>query len=84
MTVVRARWARARTFGGAAVVWLGIAGCTDLIGPEDPRYEDECIVYVHADASRPQIKSAIMEQLSVEQRARCRPPHVRRVSFGDS
>lgn len=73
---------RARVVGAASVLWLGMVGCTDHIGPEDPRYEDECIVYVRADASRPQIKSAIMEQLSGEQRARCRPPHVRRVSFG--
>ncbi|MEM7415619.1 MAG: hypothetical protein AAF389_09010 [Gemmatimonadota bacterium] len=75
---------RARRWAGVAVCMaaVGLSGCSDLIGPDDPRYEDQCVVYVHADASPPQIKTAIMEQLSGEQRARCRPPHVRRVSFG--
>ena len=63
---------------GLCVGTIVLVGCSDLIGPEDPRYEDECVVYVSA----PDIKHAIMEQLSGDQRARCRPPHVRRVSFG--
>ena len=67
---------------GLCVGTIVLVGCSDLIGPEDPRYEDECVVYVSANASAPDIKHAIMEQLSGDQRARCRPPHVRRVSFG--
>lgn len=59
-----------------------LAGCTDLLGPEDPRYEAECVVYVAADATTTQIKKEIHRQLSADQRARCRPPHVRMVSFG--
>lgn len=74
--------ARRRVGLGACIAALCLGGCSDLIGPDDPRYEDECVVYVAADASPPQIKNAIMEQLSGDQRARCRPPHVRRVSFG--
>ena len=33
----------------AAVVAIG--GCTDLIAPEDPMYEELCVIYVAENAS---------------------------------
>lgn len=66
----------------SVLLTTGIAGCSDLLGPEDPRYEAECIVYVAGDATRAEIKQEINRQLTDDQRARCRPPHVRMVTFG--
>lgn len=66
----------------SVLLTTGIAGCSDLLGPEDPRYEAECVVYVAGDATRAEIKQEINRQLTDDQRARCRPPHVRMVTFG--
>lgn len=61
---------------------IALTGCTDLLGPEDARYEEECVVYVAGDATMAEIKMEIRRQLTDNQRARCRPPHVRMVTFG--
>lgn len=73
-----------RAAGTTLVVLLTatLAGCSDLLGPEDPRYEAECVVYVAGDATKAEIKQEIHRQLTDDQRARCRPPHVRMVTFG--
>lgn len=64
------------------LVVTALTGCVDLLGPEDPRYEAECVVYVAGDATTAEIKREIHKQLTDDQRARCRPPHVRMVTFG--
>ncbi len=73
------RWKR---MAAVVVLVVPLAACTDLMGPDDPRYESECVVYVAGDASMSEIKAEIRRQLTSEQRARCRPPHVRMVTFG--
>lgn len=43
-----------------------IGGCTDLIGPEDPRYEELCVIYVAENASANVPKEAWDRCLSVQ------------------
>ncbi len=52
---------------------LGMAACSDLIGPESAQYVDQCVIYV-----------AKGDPLNVPQEAlrRCRPLEIRVVSFG--
>ena len=38
-----------------------VAGCTDLIAPADPQYEDVCVIYV-AEDGRAEIPKAVFEQ----------------------
>ena len=35
----------------AALVMMMSVGCTDLIAPEDPQYEEMCVVYVAENQS---------------------------------
>lgn len=66
----------------SGLILVAMAGCSDLLGPEDPRYEAECVVYVAGGATKAEIRDQIHKQLTADQRARCRPPHVRMVNFG--
>lgn len=52
---------------------LALASCTDLIGPTDPAYEDECVLYV---AEGEPI------QIPVEMLDRCESVEIRVVEFG--
>ena len=48
----------------AAVVAL--VGCTELIAPEDPRYEELCVIYVAENASAEIPKEVLDRCESVE------------------
>lgn len=51
---------------------LALTGCTDLIGPTDPAYEDECVLYV------PEGEPI---RIPVEMLERCESVEVREVVF---
>lgn len=51
---------------------LALAGCTDLIGPTDPTYEEECVLYV--------VEGEAI-QIPVEMLERCESVEIRGVVF---
>lgn len=45
----------------AALLLLVLCGCTDLIGPMDPAYEEECVFYI-AEGEAAQIPIDVLER----------------------
>ena len=44
-----------------AILVLATASCTELIAPEDPLYEDVCVIYV-AENERAEVSKSVFER----------------------